>query len=238
MKIALIGYGKMGRTIEEEALAQGHEVVLRIGAGNRFELTDTNLRKADVAIEFSRPDAAFANLEACFRTGVPVVCGTTAWLERLEDAKKLCAQQQGCLFYAANFSIGVNILFALNRSLGAMMETLEQYDVSIQEAHHFHKIDAPSGTAIQLAQDILGRISRKKSWTDHEPAHADEVLVNAERLGDVPGTHVVRWESSVDEIELRHVAKNRLGFARGALQAAQWIQGKQGYFEMSDMLGL
>jgi 4-hydroxy-tetrahydrodipicolinate reductase len=238
MKIALIGYGKMGRAIEEVALGQGHHIVLRIGTGNRSEMTGEALRQADVAIEFSRPDAAFANLEACFRAGVPVVCGTTAWLERLEEAKQLCAEHEGSLFYAANYSIGVNLLFSLNRRLAALMEGQSQYDVHIEEIHHLHKLDAPSGTAIRLAQDILALVGRKNTWTDQETAHADEIRIEALREGNFPGTHSIRWESPVDEIELRHVAKNRLGFARGALQAAHWLVGKKGYFEMSDLLGL
>jgi 4-hydroxy-tetrahydrodipicolinate reductase len=238
MKIALIGYGKMGRAIEEVALDQGHEIVLRIGAGNRPDMTLEALRQADVAIEFSRPDAAFANLEACFRAGVPVVCGTTAWLDRLDEAKQLCAVHDGALFYAANYSIGVNLFFYLNRRLAALMDTLPQYDVRIGEIHHLHKLDSPSGTAIKLAQDILSLVGRKNNWTDQETDRADEICIEAEREGNVPGTHSVRWESAIDEIELRHVAKNRLGFARGALEAAQWLRGKKGYFEMTDLLGL
>jgi 4-hydroxy-tetrahydrodipicolinate reductase len=236
LQIALIGYGKMGRAIEEMAQMRGHRVVLRIGGHNRDTLTTDKLREADVAIEFSRPDAAFDNLRTCFEAGIPVVCGTTAWLERLDEAKRIATEYNSALFYAANYSIGVNIFMEINRRLASLMNQHANYDVSLREIHHAQKLDAPSGTGIKLAQDIIALLDRKNGWTEHDEPKPDEVSIISERYGDVPGTHIINYESAIDELEIRHTAKNRQGFASGALAAAEWLVGKKGYFEMKDLL--
>ncbi|MFQ5445749.1 MAG: 4-hydroxy-tetrahydrodipicolinate reductase [Saprospiraceae bacterium] len=243
MKIALIGYGKMGKAIEGIALQKGHDIALKIDRKNRDTLTIREVQTADVAIEFSRPETAFDNIAFCLNAGVPVVSGTTAWLDRLGEARTLCRQTGGAFLYASNFSIGVNIFFALNRHLAAMMKSQNQYDVVMEEIHHTQKLDAPSGTAITLAEGILSELSRKKKWVCVEgeggaPAPVPgEILIASKRRGRVPGTHIVNWESSVDSIEIRHTAHSREGFAAGALAAAEWLVGKRGCFEMKDMLG-
>jgi 4-hydroxy-tetrahydrodipicolinate reductase len=226
MKIALLGYGKMGKAIAAMAEAAGDEVVLRIGSGNRGELTQEALQAADVAIEVSRPETAFDHIALCLEAGVPVVCGTTGWLDRLEEAVALCADKEGALLYASNFSIGVNLFFALNKRLAELMDSQPQYDPSILEIHHTQKLDAPSGTAISLAQDIVERLP------DKEPP------ITSIREGQVPGTHEVVYRSDIDTISIRHEAHSREGFARGALLAAHWIVGKKGFFSMSDVLEL
>ncbi|MBI5916424.1 MAG: 4-hydroxy-tetrahydrodipicolinate reductase [Bacteroidetes bacterium] len=245
MKIAIIGYGKMGRVIERLAEGKGHSIVLKIGSGNLADLTPANLRRADVAIEFSRPEKAFNNISACLRAGVPVVCGTTAWLNRLEEAKALCLTTGGGLFVASNFSIGVNIFFAVNRFLASLMEGQSQYDVHMEEVHHTQKLDHPSGTAITLAEGILSHISRKNHWETHLQSVENEqfttvpdaIPIVSKRIVNVPGTHVVTWTSGIDTIEISHTAHSREGFAAGAIAAAEWLAGRQGYFEMKDMLG-
>lgn len=237
MKIALLGYGKMGKAIDELAQQAGHEVVLRIDKDNRRDLTADSIKKADVAIEFSQPEAAFENICLCLRNGVPVVSGTTGWLDRFEEAKILCEEQHGAFLYASNFSIGVNLFFALNRYLAQLMDAHDSYEVSVEETHHTQKLDAPSGTAITLADDIIHRLRRKSSWEKGEARIATALPVISKRVGQVPGTHEIRYQSAIDTITLRHEAHSREGFARGALQAAEWIVGKRGCFEMKDMLG-
>ncbi len=237
MKIALIGYGKMGRAIDGLATAAGDEVILRIDQDNPEDLSPERLSRAEVAIEFSRPEAAFGNIRACLAAGVPVVSGTTGWLDRLEEAKAFCRQQGGAMLYASNFSIGVNLFFALNHYLAHLMKGQEQYDVALEEIHHTQKLDAPSGTAITLAEGILDELTRKDRWVNHEKADSGELPIISKRIGQVPGTHTVSWSSSIDTITIRHEAHSREGFARGALQAARWIIGKRGFFEMKDMLG-
>jgi 4-hydroxy-tetrahydrodipicolinate reductase len=238
MKIALIGYGKMGKTLERLALANGDEVVLIIDADNRREFTKENLDRADVAIEFSRPDSAFENIKTCLEAGVPVVSGTTAWLDQLPEAKAVCAQQNGAFLYASNFSIGVNIFFALNKMLAEKMSQQKQYKVSMEEIHHTQKLDAPSGTAITLAEGIMENIPEKKSWVNEPSEKLDELGIVSKRIDKVPGTHEIVYESEVDSIAIKHTAHSREGFASGALMAAAWIIGKQGFFEMKDMLGI
>lgn len=242
MKIGILGFGKMGRTIERLALDAGHEIVLKIDSQNKSDLTDENLRKADVAIEFSRPETAFENISACLRAGVPVVAGTTAWLDKLEEARKMCEETGGAFFYASNFSIGVNIFFAVNRYLAALMHQQPQYDVQMEEVHHTQKLDHPSGTAITLAEGILKNITRKSSWAAslNEPKtglKSSELSIVSKRTDPAPGTHIVTWASGIDTIELSHTAHAREGFAAGALAAAEWLIGKKGTFEMKDMLG-
>jgi 4-hydroxy-tetrahydrodipicolinate reductase len=238
MKIALIGYGKMGKAIEQIALQEGHEVVLRIDVDNTVDFSPENLQKADVAIEFTRPETAFANLQKCLEAGTPVVVGTTGWLQHLEEAKAICAQHQGALFYSSNYSIGVNIFFAVNRFLAKMMNEQSQYEVRMAETHHTQKLDAPSGTAITLAEGILSQLSRKTRWVNGEAAAPDELSILSSRIDPAPGTHEIYYESSIDSIEIRHTAHSREGFARGALHAAVWLVGKKGVFNMSDLLDL
>ena len=245
MKIALIGYGKMGKAVEAQARAKGHEIVLRVTGDNLSELTPEKIKLADVAIEFSQPDAAVKNISFCLENGIPVVSGTTGWLEEMEYVKSLCKKHQGTFFYASNFSIGVNILFALNCYLANLMKNQPGYDVSIEEAHHVQKLDYPSGTAITLAQGIIER-SEKIKWAgrlNDENIEGDELgedsalIIKSMRVGQVPGAHLVKWVSKIDEIKISHVAHSREGFATGALAAAEWLIGKKGYFGMKDMLG-
>lgn len=237
IKIALLGYGKMGKTIDQLATADGHEIVLKIDKDNVEDRTAENLQKADVAIEFSQPDSAFDNIKACLESGVPVVAGTTAWLDRLDEAKALVEKHQGALFYASNFSVGVNIFFAINRRLAEMMNDHPDYGVSMEEIHHTQKLDAPSGTAITLAEGILENMERKSGWAEGGEPQENEIPIISKREGMVPGTHIVSYHSSVDTITIKHEAHTREGFAKGAILAASWVVGKQGYFGMSDLLG-
>jgi 4-hydroxy-tetrahydrodipicolinate reductase len=237
MKIALLGYGKMGRAIEQLALEAGDEIVLRIGSQEAGSLSAAALQAAEVAIEFSRPERAFGHIQLCLEAGLPVVCGTTGWLERMAEARALCEKRQGALFYASNFSIGVNLFFALNRYLAQLMRSQPQYGVGMEEIHHIHKLDAPSGTAITLAEAILQELPGKSEWVNQPPADPGQLFINSVREGEVPGTHQVRYDSPTDSILICHEAHSREGFARGALQAAHWLPGRQGYFEMRDMLG-
>ena len=237
-KIALLGYGKMGKAIEQLALDAGDEVVLRIDADNTDELTTENIKAADVAIDFSQPAAGFHNITFCLRAGVPVVSGTTGWLGRFGEVEKLCAEQQGAFFYASNFSVGVNLFFALNRQLAELMDDWPQYQPAMTEIHHTQKLDAPSGTAITLAEAMIERLSRMSAWRNEATDDTAAIPILSEREGDVKGTHEIRYASAVDTITIRHEAHSREGFAKGALQAAHWLIGKQGVFGMTDMLGL
>lgn len=227
----------MGKAIERLALEEGEEVVLRADSGTSAKVVKDFLQAADVAIEFSRPESAFDNIRLSLEAGVPIVCGTTAWLSRLEEAKALCKECDGALLYASNFSIGVNLFFALNRYLAEMMAQLPQYKVKMEEIHHTQKLDAPSGTAITLAEDILKRIPGLREWANRESGGAGELPILSRREGQAPGTHTVEYHSPIDTITIRHEAHSREGFARGALLAARWLVGKKGYFEMKDMLG-
>jgi len=237
MKIALIGYGKMGKAIEQIALNQGHEVVLRIDVDNTADFTPENLQKADVAIEFTRPETAFENLKKCIAAGVPVVVGTTGWLQHLAEAEAWCAQHNGALFHSSNYSIGVNVFFAVNRFLAQMMNNFPQYEVKMAETHHTQKLDAPSGTAITLAEGILGQMERKNRWVNEKTQEAEELSILSYRVDPAPGTHEIYYDSPIDSIEIRHTAHSREGFANGAVQAAAWLVGKKGVFGMSDLLG-
>ena len=238
MKIALIGYGKMGKTIEALATAEGHEIVLKVGIENLEDLTIDNLKKADVAIEFTQPESAFEHVKLCLEAAVPVVCGTTAWLDQLPEAKRICNQKKGAFFYASNFSIGVNIFFAINRMLARKMATQTEYEVEMEEIHHTQKLDAPSGTAITLAEGILENLPRKQSWVNETSPQPEQLSIISKRIDNVPGTHTVTYHSSVDSITINHTVHTREGFARGAIQAAGWIIGRQGFFGMEDMLGI
>jgi len=238
MKIVLIGYGKMGKTIEEIAISRGHSVILKIDADNLEDFNQGNLQKADVAIEFTQPENAFENISKCLEFGTPVVSGTTGWTERLGEIEKKCAKEKGSMLYASNFSVGVNIFFDINSRLAALMQPHKEYEVSLEEVHHTQKKDAPSGTAITLAEQILQKISRKKKWVNQETGKPDELEIISKRVDPAPGTHVVKYHSEIDDIEIIHTAHSRKGFALGAVLAAEYIVGKQGVFSMKDVLGL
>jgi 4-hydroxy-tetrahydrodipicolinate reductase len=237
MKIALIGYGKMGKTIEKIAMERGHSISYKIDILNRHELGELSPENTDVAIEFSRPEAAFENVTAAIRGNVPVIVGTTGWLKDLEKAKRLCRKQGSAMMYASNYSVGVNLFFALNRVLAKMMQSQPQYNVLMEEIHHTEKLDAPSGTAITLANDILKLLSHKENWVLGEKYDADEIPIVAKRFDKVPGTHTIVYDSPIDTIEIKHTAHTREGFALGAVMSAEWIVGKKGVFGMKDMLG-
>ena len=232
MKIALLGYGKMGKTIEQIAVARGHEIVLKIDNAE----TPYDITIADVAIEFSTPNSAFANISNSLTHKVPVVAGTTGWLSQYNEAVALCKAQQTAFLYASNFSIGVNVFFALNKTLAKLISGLKEYEVAIEEIHHTQKLDAPSGTAITLAVDIIAETD-KAGW-HLDTAGENEIPIVAKRIDSTPGTHIITYNSEVDTIEIKHTAHNRNGFALGAVMAAEWIVGKQGVFTMSDVLGI
>jgi len=238
MKIALIGYGKMGHAIEEIAVQRGHEIVLKVGIENIEDNTIENIRKADVAIEFTGPEIAFDNVMRCLEAGVPVVSGSTGWLERFNEATKYCNDHNGAMIYASNFSVGVNIFFAINKRLAEMMASHSEYNASLIEIHHTQKKDAPSGTAISLAEDILKLAPQKNKWVNQPTAKANELEILSERIDPAPGTHIVTWASDIDNIEIKHTAHNRKGFATGAVLAAEFLNGKKGIYNMSDVLGL
>lgn len=238
MRILLLGYGKMGKAIEKIALERGHEIVGRINEFNRHEITT----KADVAIEFSQPEGAFENIRFCLENNIPIVCGTTGWLDKKAEIEKLTQSCNGTFFYASNFSIGVNIFFQLSDKLATMMNGQPQYDVGIDEIHHTEKKDAPSGTAITLADGIIKNFHSKKKWisktmsTEPEKMKQDDLLITSFRIDQVPGTHHVKYASSIDDIEIRHTAHSREGFARGAVQVAEWLPGRKGVLGMQDFL--
>ncbi|MGL4292378.1 MAG: 4-hydroxy-tetrahydrodipicolinate reductase [Bacteroidales bacterium] len=236
MKIALIGYGKMGHTIERIARERGHEIVCIIDKDNQQDFNSEAFRSADVAIEFSMPAAAMDNYSRCFAANVPVVAGTTGWLDRISEIKEACADGKQTFFYASNFSIGVNIFFALNKYLARIMNNYPAYNVRMEETHHIHKLDSPSGTAITLAEGIIGNIDAKHSWTESETPKADELEITAFRRDEVPGIHTVIYESPVDTITITHDAKSREGFALGAVVAAEFVCGKKGFLTMEDMM--
>lgn len=238
MKIALIGYGKMGQAIEEIARARGHEIVLTIGIENIEDNTVENIRKADVAIEFTGPEIAFNNIIRCIDADVPVVSGSTGWLERYEEAKNYCIKKNGALLYASNFSVGVNIFFALNKKLAELMAPHTGYDVRMKEIHHTTKKDAPSGTAITLAEGILEKNPNKTNWVNNLSADPGALVIMSERTDPAPGTHIVTYTSDIDDIEIIHTAHNRKGFATGAVLAAEFLHNKKGIFSMQEVLGI
>lgn len=230
MKIALLGYGKMGKTIEKIAIERGHEVVLKIDEN----IQDYDLSLADIAIDFSVPQAAFNNITTCFKNQLPVICGTTGWLENYEKAVEICEQENSAFLYASNFSIGVNLFFGLNEKLAKMMSAFSNYSVEIEEIHHTQKLDAPSGTAISLAQQIIAN-SSKKAWQLNK-AGENEIPIYAKRIENVPGTHTVSYKSEIDSIEIKHTAHSREGFALGAIIAAEWLKDKKGVYNMKDVI--
>lgn len=238
MNIVLIGYGKMGQAIEAIALQRGHHIVLKVSIDNTGDNTVENIRKADVAIEFTGPDSAFENISKCFEAGIPVVSGSTGWLNRYEEAVRNCNALGGALLYASNFSIGVNIFFEVNKKLARLMATQKEYDVSIEETHHTQKKDAPSGTAITLAEQILAVNAFKGQWVNTESNTNSDLQIISKRIDPAPGTHRIQYHSNTDDIEIIHTAHNRSGFALGAVLGAEFLYGKKGVFSMSDVLGL
>jgi len=243
MKIALLGYGKMGHIIEKIATDRKHEIVLKIDVSNQDELTTENLQKADVAIEFSTPHTVLANIEACFKAKVPVIVGTTGWYGHLQRLKDECEKNGNTMLYASNFSVGVNIFFHVNKVLAKLMNNYPYYDVQVEEIHHTQKLDAPSGTAITIAEDIVDALDSKKEWVNILTADGapeaivkpDQLLIESLRIENVPGTHTVVYDSEIDSIEFKHTAHNRNGFALGAVLAAEWVQNKKGFYSVKDM---
>ena len=236
MKIAILGYGRMGKTIEQIALDRNHEIVYKTSE----KINTEELQKAEVAIDFSIPDAAFENITTCFKNNIPVVSGTTGWLDRYEEAVKICNENKGAFIYASNFSLGVNLFFQLNENLAKLMSKFKEYTVAIEEIHHTKKLDKPSGTAITLTESILPH-TQKEDWKlveEDEKASANQIPVVAKREEDVKGTHIIKYSSAIDDIEIKHTAHSREGFALGALIAAEWLSDKTGVFTMKDVLGL
>jgi 4-hydroxy-tetrahydrodipicolinate reductase len=238
LKIALIGYGKMGKMIEQVALQKGHTIACIIDLDST-EADWKKLAKADVAIEFTQPNVAVQNIYKCFEYNVPVAVGTTGWYKQIDDVVAVCVDKKQTLFTATNFSIGVNLFFHLSKQLAKTMEYLPEYDITIEETHHTQKLDAPSGTAITAAEGIIENISRKNNWVLNEKQliEENEIPITSYRINDVPGTHVVSYKSDIDDIEIKHTAHSRAGFAQGAVIAAEWVASKKGYFTMSDILG-
>ncbi len=236
MKIALLGYGRMGKEIEKIALERGHEIALKIDVDNQNDLSVANLKTCDVAIEFTIPKSAISNYFACFEAGIPVVSGTTGWLDRKDEVYAKCIEENGTFFYGSNFSVGVNLFFELNKKLAELMSPREEYGVEMTEVHHTQKLDAPSGTAISLAEDILEILPGKNKWVNDKIAANDEIKIKSERVGLVPGIHTIRYESDVDFIEITHSAKSRVGFAFGAVLAAEFCRGNKGILTMKDLL--
>lgn len=237
LSIALIGYGKMGRAIEEIALQKGHSITLKIDADNLADFTEANLQQVDVAIEFTGPHSALQNIQTCMDAGVPVISGSTGWLEHWADVNRYCEEKNGALIYASNFSIGVNIFFEINKKLANLMATHKEYKVLVEEIHHTAKKDAPSGTAISLAEQIMKEYPVKKNWVNEASEHEEELSIISKRIDPAPGTHTVKYYSAIDDIEIIHTAHNRQGFASGAVLAAEFIKGKKGIFTMQDVLG-
>lgn len=237
MNIALIGYGKMGKTIEQIALERGHNIVLKISSSNMDELTEENLKKANAVIEMTQPEAAKENVLACLKAGVPVTSGTTGWNLDIPEVAKAAEDYGTAFLYASNYSVGVNIFFEVNQLLAKLMGTQAEYDVRMTEIHHTQKKDSPSGTAITLANQVLDKLTRKTKWSEEEKG--DNILhITALREEGVPGTHTVTYSSPIDNIEITHIAHNRNGFALGAVLAAEFIAGKKGVFTMKDVLGI
>jgi 4-hydroxy-tetrahydrodipicolinate reductase len=238
MRIAIIGYGRMGQMIEEVATERGHEIILKINIDNTDDFTSEKVTKADVAIEFSGPSSAFDNIKKCIDFGVPVVSGSTGWNNRLQEMKSYALERKGSLLHTSNFSIGVNIFFEVNKLLARLMATQPSYDVVLKEIHHAAKLDAPSGTAVSLAEQVLQNLPRKSKWINEDAHSNEELQIISERVDPAPGTHFVKYTSPIDDIEIIHTAHNRKGFALGAVLAAEYIRDKTGIFTMQEVLGL
>ncbi|TYB70509.1 4-hydroxy-tetrahydrodipicolinate reductase [Bizionia saleffrena] len=232
MKIALLGYGKMGKTIEALAIKRGHTIVLRCD-----DTSENDLKNADIAIDFSIPEAAFNNISKCLNNNTPIVSGTTGWLDKYNDAVALCKDKDGAFIYASNFSLGVTIFFELNKTLAKMMSNLKEYTIDLEEIHHTQKLDAPSGTAITLAESIIDNHQKYTQWKLDSNAE-NTVSISAKRLDNVPGTHRIKYVSAVDTLEIKHTAHSREGFALGAIVAAEWLVDKTGVFTMKDVLNI
>ncbi len=228
----------MGQAIEAIAVAKGHEILLKIDIHNASDFNQENISNADVAIEFTGPHSAFNNVIKCLELGIPVVCGSTGWLDHWEETKKYCIQQNGSLLYASNYSIGVNLFFEINKFVARLMSNHSEYNVIMEEIHHTQKKDAPSGTAITLAEQILDFVKQKKQWINHPGTERTDLEIISKRIDPAPGTHTIKYTSAVDDIEIIHTAHNRVGFAGGAVLAAEFINGKKGIFTMQDVLGL
>ena len=237
MRIALIGYGKMGRMIEEVAVQRGHQIVIKIDKDNESDFTRENFAHADVAIEFTAPHSAFENVKRCIDFGVPVISGSTGWNAAMDNLKSYCLDKNGAFLHASNFSIGVNIFFEINNRLAQLMATQPDYEVSLKEIHHTQKLDKPSGTAVTLAEGILQHLPHKQAWTIEKVDDPSQVVITSERTDPAPGTHYVKYTSPIDDIEIIHTAHNRKGFATGAVLAAEFINGKKGIFTLKDVLG-
>ncbi len=237
MKIALIGYGKMGKEIEKMALERGHSISSIIDQNNTNDFSSSDFLNSDVAIEFSKPESAVSNYKYCFKNNIPVVSGTTGWLKQFDKVKNICNEKNQTFFYASNFSLGVNIFFEINKKLAHLMKPIEGYKVSINEIHHTQKLDTPSGTAISLAEQIIENLSHQTSWALNS-SNNSEINITAQRIANTPGTHTIKYESEIDEITLEHKARSRKGFALGAVLAAEFIENKKGIFNMQDLLNL
>lgn len=242
MKIAILGYGKMGRIIEQFAFERGHEVVLKVNIDNTDDLNIANLQRADVAIDFSTPDSVLSNIDLCFAAGVPIVVGTTGWYAKLQEVKDKCEAGNNTLMYGSNFSVGVNVFFFVNKVLAKIMNRYPQYEVQVEEIHHTEKLDSPSGTAMTIAEGILGELERKKEWVNELIGSGEEIitkpdqlLIESHRIEEVPGTHTVIYSSEVDDIEFKHKAHSRAGFALGAVIAAEWLEKRTGFYNITDM---
>lgn len=238
MKILLVGYGKMGKNIESIVRERGHEIAGIVDKDNSKTIAEYAEGEVDAAIEFTQPDSAFSNLKALMEKGIPTVCGTTGWLDQRPTVEQLCREHNSAFFYASNFSVGVNLFFAVNKYLAKLMNRFDEYDVEMKEIHHIHKLDAPSGTAVTLAEGILENLSRKEKWVLDKDGAPGDLTVKAERTGEVPGTHIVTYNSPIDTIDIKHEAHSRKGFATGAVLAAEFIAGKQGIFGMNDLLNI
>jgi 4-hydroxy-tetrahydrodipicolinate reductase len=237
MNILLLGYGKMGKVIEQIALSRGHQIVGKIDVTNRHELETFSRDNVDAVIEFSAPEAAYENLKWCMNKGLPTVCGTTGWLHHRPEIEQLCQAHGAAFFYASNYSIGVNLFFRLNKYLAKLIAPYPQYSVHTTEIHHIHKLDAPSGTAITLAEGLIEHLAAKTEWANQADVAENQIPIVSLREGEVPGTHVIRYDSAVDSIEIQHVAHSRQGFALGAVVAAEWLSPRKGVYGMDDLLG-
>jgi 4-hydroxy-tetrahydrodipicolinate reductase len=236
MNLLLIGYGKMGKAIEKAAKSRGHNIVHTIDVHNQDQLAEISPAEVDAAIEFTQPESAFDNIRICLGKGIPIISGTTGWLQKRSEIEELCARKNGAFFYASNYSIGVNIFFRLSNFLASMMKGFPEYDVKVEEIHHTEKKDAPSGTAITLAEGIIRELEHKKAWANQISGNPDDLVIESKREGMVPGTHIVDYSSPVDNIEIKHTAHSREGFALGAVLVAEWIRDKKGNLGMEDFL--
>lgn len=237
MKIAIIGYGKMGKEIEKLIIESPDSISFKIQSINKNDIEKIDTSNTDVAIEFTRPDTAFQNIEKLLKKGIPVVSGTTAWLDKLNTAKDLAEKNNTALFYAPNYSLGVNLFFAVNKYMAKLMNQQDSYKLKVQEIHHTEKLDAPSGTAVRIAEDLITQLDTKNAWVCDKEAATNEIEITSKRISGVPGTHTISYHSQVDELSFSHVAHSRAGFAKGALLAAKYIKDKKGYFQMEDLLG-